>query len=207
MGFILHFYIIYGTNLLTRGPAQITVFCLFQCFAEKEYQTESKRNETFAMIFLGPKANQETWSGCMELREAATRQEGAPRGQARPHPCGPLIAPPTYFFRLYILLYPRNIRESHETAFPPLQPSVPMRSHLRAFSDDLPEGESITEGFYINTIASPMKREQFTTDLRVHSYQLGGFFSLFDLQYKVLLDVLGDLSDVILFCSVFAEIR
>ena len=75
------------------------------------------------------------------------------------HPCGRLVAPLTYFLRLYILLYPKNIRESHETTFPPPQPSVPVRSHLGAFSGILPEGDSITEGFYINTIASPMKRE------------------------------------------------
>ena len=62
MGFTLHFYIIFGTNLLTGGPMQIAIFCLFQCFAEKECQTESKRNETFAMLFLGPKANQKVWS-------------------------------------------------------------------------------------------------------------------------------------------------
>ena len=55
------------------------------------------------------------------------------------------------------------------------------------------------EGFYINTITSPMKREQFTTDLRVHNYQLDGFLSLFESQYKVLLDLLGDLFDVTLF--------
>ena len=54
-----------------------------------------------------------------------------------------------------------------------------MRSHLGAFSGDLMEGELITEGF----------------------------FSLFDSQYKVLLDVLGAVFDVILFCGVFAEIR
>ena len=82
-----------------------------------------------------------------------------------------------------------------------------MRSHLGAFSGDLSEGESITEGFYINTIASPMKREYFTTDLWVHRFYLHGLFSLFDSQYKVLLDVLGDLFDVIFFCGVFAEIR
>ena len=53
MGFTIHFYIIFGTNLLTGGPTQIVVsFCLFQCFEEKEYQTESKRNETFGAIFL-----------------------------------------------------------------------------------------------------------------------------------------------------------
>jgi hypothetical protein len=34
-----------------------------------------------------------------------------------------------------------------------------MRSLLGAFSDDLPEGDSITEGFYFNTIAPPMMRE------------------------------------------------
>ena len=47
MGFTKHFYIIIGTNLLTEGPVQIAVFCLFQYFEEKKYQTESKRNETF----------------------------------------------------------------------------------------------------------------------------------------------------------------
>ena len=28
MGFIIHFYIIFGTNLLTQGPVQIVVFFL-----------------------------------------------------------------------------------------------------------------------------------------------------------------------------------
>ena len=59
MGFTIHFYIIFGTNLLTGGPTQI-VFFLFQCFTEKEYQTESKWNKTFARIFFGIDAIQET---------------------------------------------------------------------------------------------------------------------------------------------------
>ena len=62
-----------------------------------------------------------------------------------------------------------------------------------------PEEASITEGFYINNIASPMMCELFTTDLRVHSYYLDGFFSLFESQYHVLLDLLGDLFNVTLF--------
>ena len=40
MGFIMHFYIIFGTNLLTEGRVPVAIFCLVQCFAEKEYQTE-----------------------------------------------------------------------------------------------------------------------------------------------------------------------
>ena len=73
MGFTKHFYIIFGTNLLTEGPVQIVVFCLFQCSTEKEYQTESKRNETFARIVFGTNAIQETWSGRQGSNKAATR--------------------------------------------------------------------------------------------------------------------------------------
>ena len=78
MGFNMLFYIIFGTNLLTGGLVPVFVFCLFQCFAEKEYQTESKRNETFARIVFGTKAIQETWSRHQGSNEAATRQEGVP---------------------------------------------------------------------------------------------------------------------------------
>ena len=145
-GLYMLLYIIFGTNLLTGGPVPLVVFCLFQCFAEKEYQTESKPNETFGRVIFGKNVIQETWSGRL------------PPGRA-PHPRGPLIAPPTYFLRIYILLYPENIREHQETLFPPPQPSVPVRSHLGAFSGAPPEGESIMEGFYINTIAPPMKCE------------------------------------------------
>ena len=60
-------------------------------------------------------------------------------GQARPHPHGPLVAPPTYFFRLYILLYPKTSGESHEIPFPLPQLSVSTRSHLGACSGAPPE--------------------------------------------------------------------
>ena len=73
MGFIMHFYIIFGTNLLTEAQCKLLFFCLFQCFAEKEYQTESKRNETFARIVFGTNVILETWSGCQGSSEAATR--------------------------------------------------------------------------------------------------------------------------------------
>ena len=82
---------------------------------------------------------------------------------------------------------------------PPPQPSVSTRSHLGACSKAPPEGALITQGLYNNSMAPTMMSEQFTSDLWVHSYQLDGFFSLFESQYKVLLDLLGDLFDVTLF--------
>ena len=78
MGFTLHFYIIFETNLLTGGPARIVVFCLFQCFEEKEYQTASKQNETFGSDLFGTNTIQETWSGRQAAKAAATRVPGAP---------------------------------------------------------------------------------------------------------------------------------
>ena len=67
------FYIIFGTNLLNEGPVPVSFFCLFQCFAEKEYQTESKQNEKFVRIFFGTNRILETWSGGQGSNEAATR--------------------------------------------------------------------------------------------------------------------------------------
>ena len=79
MGFIMH-YIIFGTNLLTEGPVQIVVFLPISVFRKKEYQTESKRNETFARIVFRTNAIQETWSGHQRNSKEATRQGSAPRG-------------------------------------------------------------------------------------------------------------------------------
>ena len=160
MGFTLHFYIIFGTNLLTGGPARIAVFCLFQCFEEKEYQTESKRNETFGSDIFGTNANLETWSGHQATTEATMRVPCAPPGGGRvPHPRGPLEHQPTYFFLLYILPYPENIRSDHENLISTPQHSVSARSHLGALAGTPPEGESTMEGLYIISKASPMSCE------------------------------------------------
>ena len=159
LGFIIHFYIIFGTNLLTGGPAQNCYFCLFHSFAEKEYQTESKRNETFGNVIFSTNMIQKTWSGRQETIEEATRQGARlPPGRAL-HPHGPHVAPPMYFFLLYIPTYPQTTRYGAKNLIPPPQLSVSMRSHLGACSGSPPEGASITEGSYIITIAPPMKCE------------------------------------------------
>ena len=133
-------------------------FCLFQYFEETEYQTESKRNETFGNVIFSSDKIQETWTLRQESHEAVTRVEGAPPG-ARPLPRGPLKAPPTYSFLLYIPTYPQTIGDGAKNLIPPPQLSVTMRSHLGACSGAPLEGASTTEGFYIIIKASPMKCE------------------------------------------------
>ena len=49
----------------------------------------------------------------VEVRDATRRPRGRrarPGGRRSPHPHGPHVASRMYFFRLYILLYPKNIR-------------------------------------------------------------------------------------------------
>ena len=73
MGFIIHFYIIFGTNLLTQGPVQIAVFLPISVFAEKEYQTESKRNETVGNVIFGTNVIQRTWTLPQDINQEGTR--------------------------------------------------------------------------------------------------------------------------------------
>ena len=73
LGFIIHFYIISGTNLLTEAQLRIAVFCLFQSFAEKEYQREYKRNETFRNVIFGSNIIQRTRTLRQHIYQEATR--------------------------------------------------------------------------------------------------------------------------------------
>ena len=86
MGFIMHFYIIFGTNLLTQSPVPDFVFPLFQCFAEKEYQTESKQNETFGRVIFGTNEIQEHNRSGVPPSQAsvATKNQSVPCSGALP---------------------------------------------------------------------------------------------------------------------------
>ena len=158
LGFIFHFYITFGTNLLTGGPAQNCCFLPFSVFRRNRIsngvQTEwNLRDRDFPT---------ERDPGDLDPTPRSFRggHEGGGRPPwARPLPRGPLGAPPTYSFLLYIPTYPRTIRTGAKNLIPPPQPSVSTRSHLGACSGAPPEGASTTEGFYIITIAPPMKCE------------------------------------------------
>ena len=98
----------------------------------------------------------------MDAKKEERRPRGKrahPGGRHAPHAHGLLVSPPTYFLRLYILLYPENIGGHHENLIPPPQPSVSARSHPGAFAGAPPEGELTIEGLYIISKASSMSCE------------------------------------------------
>ena len=77
------FYIIFGTSLLTQGPVQIAVFCLFQCFVEKGYQTEWNLQESYFWNKRDP--GDLEWTS-IKKRVGHEARGRALRGWARPPP-------------------------------------------------------------------------------------------------------------------------
>ena len=84
----------------------------------------------------------------VDVREASRK----PRGRGRPpprralHPRGPLVAPPTYFFLLYISIYPKNIGEHNRLGVPPPQASVATENQSRPVPAPCRRGESLSGG-------------------------------------------------------------
>ena len=52
MGFIIHFYIIFGTNLLTQGPVQIVVFSYFSVSQKRNIKRNSNGMKPSGDLFL-----------------------------------------------------------------------------------------------------------------------------------------------------------
>ena len=159
MSFTLHFYIIFGTNLLTGGPSRIAVFLPISVFRRKGISNRVQTEWNLRGRSFWNKRDPEDLECKSRSNRGSHEGGGTPTYWACPLSHGPLGRPPTYFFLLYIPTYPENIRDRAKTLFPPPQPSVPVRSHLGAFFGAPPEGESTTDGFYINTIAPPMSCE------------------------------------------------
>ena len=119
LGFIFHFYIIFGTNLLTGGPAQN---CCFFAYFSVSKKRNIKRSPN-GIKSSGTWFSHRTWSRrlgpCSKEQKRRSRGWGARLPRERPLPRGPLEAPPTYFFLLYISTYPQTIGDGAKNLIPP----------------------------------------------------------------------------------------
>ena len=78
MGFIIHFYIIFGTNLLTGGPAQIVVFLPISVFRRKGISNGVQTEWNLPERDFWNKRDPE------DLDPTARKQRGAHEGGGRP---------------------------------------------------------------------------------------------------------------------------
>ena len=90
MGFILHIYIIFGTNLLTGGPACIAVFFVyFSILKKKNIKRSPNGMKPSEAWFL-----EQTWS--TGLGVDVKKRTRCPRGRRNAYPLGapsPLVGP------------------------------------------------------------------------------------------------------------------
>ena len=119
MGFTIHFYIIFGTNLLTGGPARIAVFFPISVFRRKGISNGVQTEWNLRERSFWNKRDPEDLEWKSRNKRGGHEGGGRPPYWARPLSCGPLERPPTYFFLLYIHMYPENIKGDHEKLFPP----------------------------------------------------------------------------------------
>ena len=120
--------------------------CLFQRFEEKEYQTESKRNETFGSVIFGTNVIQETWSARQRSFEEATRVGGAPPLLGVPPiSWAPRASPDRLLSPIYISIYPPNIQKQIRSGVPPPEASVATENQPRPVPAPC-RGESLSGG-------------------------------------------------------------
>ena len=139
LGFIIHFYIIFGTNLLTGGPAQICCFMPILVFRGKGISdgVKMERNQLEKLILEGNPPDR--------LGVHVRGVPGCPRGwRARPLPREPPGGPATDPLHPYIPTYPKTSRTEDRSAGPPPQASVTTKNQSGPCSGTLPEGDPIT---------------------------------------------------------------
>ena len=78
IGFTIHFYIIFGTNLLTGGPAQnCCFFAYFSVSKKRNIKRSGNEMKSTREVIFGRKAIGWTWTPRQEPMEVLTRV-GAP---------------------------------------------------------------------------------------------------------------------------------
>ena len=85
MGFIMHFYIIFGTNLLTQSPVPVSFFPSFSVSQKTNIKRSPNGMKTSGELFLERKI-QKTWSIRKGSNEEGARQGARPPPWARPPP-------------------------------------------------------------------------------------------------------------------------
>ena len=133
-------------------------FCLFQCFEEKEYQTESKQNE----INWGSYFWKESYQ--MDLDPTSGAKGGVHKGggsppQGAPLPRGHPFGPLTYSFHPYIPTYPKTSRTEIRSGVPPPEASIATENQSRPVPAPCRRGNPSSVTIFIISVLSMTRRE------------------------------------------------
>ena len=120
---------------------------VFPCVSQKKNIKRSPNGmKPLGELFLERKQSRRLGVEVKEASRWPRGREARPGGRRVPHPRGPLVAPLTDFFRLYMSIYPKHIGEQNRSGVPPPQASVATKNQSGPCSGTLPEGGSLTGG-------------------------------------------------------------
>ena len=146
MGFIIHVYIIFGTNLLTQSPVPVSVFPCFRISQKRKIKRspiDLKLHGTYFWI----RRSLEDLECTSGKKQGSHEVGGTPTTQGRAlHPHGPLVAPLTYFFLPYIPIYPKNFGEQNRSGVPLPEASVATENQSRPVPAPCQRGKSLSGG-------------------------------------------------------------
>ena len=113
MGFTIHFYIIFGTNLLTGGPAQnCCFFAYFRVSQKKNIKRSPNRMKPPGTWF-----SEQTWSRGLGVYVKQSTRRARGRGRAYPPGTPSTLVAPTLLHRRTSssYIYPRTPKTSSST--------------------------------------------------------------------------------------------
>ena len=114
MGFTLHFYIIFGTNLSTESLVRIVAFFAYFSVSQKRNIKQNPNGiKPSGELFFGTNVIQETWSGRQATNEATMR---VPRMPPRGGHAPTLVGPSSFNQRTsFAYIYSRTLKTSEAT--------------------------------------------------------------------------------------------
>ena len=134
-------------------------YAYFSVSRKRNIRRSQNGTKSTGEVIFGRKATQGTWSARQGINEEGTRQGVRPPPGHALHPRGPLVAPLTYFFLLYIPIYPKTFGEQNRSGVPPSQASVATKNQSGPCSGTLPEGEPSPVAIFIIPALSMTRRE------------------------------------------------
>ena len=159
MGFIKHFYIIFGTNLLTQSPVPV----FFPCFGVSQ-----KRNIKRSPNGMKPSGElflERKQSGRLGVHVRKETRDPRVRGRAhppraRPPPSwAPRGSPDVFLPPIYIPIYPKTFGEQNRSGVPPPQASVATENQSRPVPAPCRRGDPSLVAIFTIPALSMTRRE------------------------------------------------
>ena len=158
MGLFIHFYIIFGTNILAGGPVQIVVFFAYFNVSQKRNIKRSPNGmKPSGELLLERKQSRRLG---VDVKKQLRRPRGCKAGWEHPAPSwAPCGSPDRLISPIYISIYPKNIEYQDRSGVPPPQAFVATENQSKPVPAPCRRGNPSLVAIFIIPALSMTRRE------------------------------------------------